>query len=385
MSKKRVNGEGTITKLSDKKYMGKIMVGWKPDGKPDRVSVYGKNEKEVSIKLREISSQLAKGTYIHSCKDTFGEWVVVWLKDYKSIKLKPRTYDIYESQINTHIIPELGDIQLKDLKSHQLQHFYNKKYNAGQGLASATIKKIHSIINSSLKQALINDLIIKNPSEGVELPALEQKIIKSFTEEEHTRFFEAAKKSDYFNAFLLADYTGVRMGELLALKWDDIDLENGQLSITKTLSLVKDRKGISKKKYLLVVQKPKTKASIRTLPLTKNAIKMLSELKVNKSSKSNLVFPSRKNTYIYPRNFERSFQNIVLKAGIEECNTHTLRHTFATRCFEKGINLKIISKWLGHSKIAHTLDIYTHIMPDTEKNAVRILESPINKAFEPIQ
>lgn len=375
MAKKRTNGEGTITKLKSGKYMGKIMIGWKKDGKPNRVSVYGKSEKEVSIKLRELASQLDKGTYVQPNKYTFGEWIKRWLQDYKSINIKPRTYDTYESQINNHIIPHLGYIALRNIKSPHIQSFYNTKYNNGNGLSSATIRKIHNIIYASLKQAQNIDLIVKNPAEYVELPSLEQKTIRAFTEDEHALFFEFAKKSDYYNAFILADDTGIRIGELLALTWNDIDFKNRQISITKTISIIKDRKETSAKKYTLIVQKPKTKASIRKVPLTQRAYKMLLELKLKNSLDNQLVFPSRKGTYINPRNFERSFSKIVNRAGIDKCNCHTLRHTFATRCFEKGISIKIISKWLGHSKIAHTLDIYTHIMPDIEKQAIQLLES----------
>lgn len=385
MTKKRVNGEGSITKLANGKYMGKIMIGWKKDGKANRVSVYGKTEKEVSAKLRELATQSDRGTYVMPNSFTFGEWITRWLHDYKSINLKPRTYDTYESQINTHIVPELGNIQLRNLKTEQLQRFYNLKFKSGEGLSSATIRKIHNIINASLKQAQSNELILKNPSYGVELPVLEQKQIKAFTVEEHVLFFQSAKKTDHYNAFQLSYDTGIRMSELLALTWEDIDLKNEQVSITKTISFVKDRNNVSVNKYILIVQKPKTKASIRKIPLTQRALKMLMELRLKNGLKSTLVFPSRNGTYINPRNFERTFQTVVANAGIEMCNSHTLRHSFATRCFEKGISVKIISKWLGHSKVAHTLDIYTHVMPDTEKYAIQILESPINNKFKSIE
>lgn len=385
IAKKRVNGEGSITKRAEGRYLGKIMIGRKPNGSPNRISVYGKSEKEVSIKLRELATQADKGSYVLPNKLTLGEWLKRWLKDYKSIDLKPRTYDTVESHITNHIIPELGDIELKNLKAPQIQQFYNLKYSNGEGLSSATIRKIHNIINAALKQALFNELLIKNPASGVKLPALEQKPIKAFTEEEHARFFQAAKKADIHNALMLADVTGVRLCELLPLNWDDIDLKEGQIIINKTLSLVRDRKGTSGKKYILIVQKPKTKASIRKIPLTQRAQKMLMEMKLKNSLKNDLIFPSRNGTYINPRNFERSFQTIVKNAGIEKCNTHTIRHTFATRCFEKGIPVKIISIWLGHSKVAHTLDIYTHVMPDTEKSAIQILESSTNTGLKSIE
>jgi integrase len=375
MARRRVNGEGTITKLSNGTYMGKVMIGWKSNGKPNRISIYGKTEKEVSAKIREISSKVDNGSYIMPTKLTFGDWLIRWLHDYKSINLKPRTYDTYESQINTHIIPEIGGIELKNLKAPQIQQLYNKLYRNGKGLSSATIRKIHSIISSSLKQAQLNDLIYKNPAIGLELPSHEQKPIRAFTHEEQERFFFSAKGSMFYNALIFAFDTGVRMNELLALTWDDIDLKNGFVTINKTLSYVINRKKAADKKYDLIVTKPKTKASNRKIPLTSRLQKLLIEMKLRNKKVSNLVFPSKSGGYIDPSNFQRTFRSVVKKAGIEKCSCHILRHTFATRCFEKGIPAKIVSKWLGHSKVGHTLDIYTHVMPDFEKEAIHMLES----------
>ncbi|MHB8064083.1 MAG: tyrosine-type recombinase/integrase [Ruminiclostridium sp.] len=380
---KRGNKEGTITKLPNGSYMGKIMLGRKENGKPNRVSVYRKTRKEVSDKLITLASQVINGTYIEPTKLTFGEWLTKWLKDYKSINLKPKTYDTYESQIMYHIIPEIGNIELKNLKTWQLQHFYNIKYNGGKGLASATIRKIHGIIHSALKQAQINSLIIKNSAIGVELPRLEQKKIKVFSQEEQNKFFEAAKKFDMYNAFLLAIDTGLRMGEILAICWEDIDLKSGIITIDKNIVFIKDREGITGNKNMLLVQDtPKTRASIRKVPLTQRALKMLKEMNLKSNPSCNLVFASRKLTHIDPRNFERAFQTVVDKADIEKCNSHTLRHTFATRCFEKGVSVKIISKWLGHNKISHTLDIYTYVFPDIEMEAIKVLEGPVVQRVE---
>jgi len=168
------------------------------------------------------------------------------------------------------------------------------------------------------------------------------------------------------------------MNELLALTWDDIDLKNGTVSINKTLSFVKNRKDTTGNKYILIVTKPKTKASIRKIPLTPRLHKLMAEMKLKSKNTSNLVFPSKTGGYIDPSNFQRAFHSVVEKAGIEKCSCHILRHTFATRCFEKGIPAKIVSKWLGHSRVGHTLDIYTHIMPDVEKEAILLLETAQN-------
>lgn len=215
-----------------------------------------------------------------------------------------------------------------------------------------------------------------NPAESVELPPLEQKPVKAFSREEQAIFFEAAKKYYYYEAFIFEVDTGVRDGELFPLTWNDIDFEKGYVQINKTLIHVKDRENKSSNAYVLKVQdSTKTKAGIRKIPLTKRCLHMLKEMKLKNGSKSELVFPSKNGSFINPRNFLRCFKTICEKTGLRDFNCHTLRHTFATRCFEKGIPVKVVSRWLGHKKVQHTLDIYTHVMPDEEKKAIERLEN----------
>lgn len=160
------------------------------------------------------------------------------------------------------------------------------------------------------------------------------------------------------------------------MKWIDIDFEKGYVNINKTLIFVKDRANKSENAYVLQVQdSTKTKAGVRKIPLTKRCLHMLKEMKLKSGGKNELVFPSKNGTYINPRNFLRCFKSICEKAGLEDFNCHTLMHTFATRCFEKGIPVKIVSRWLGHAKVEHTINIYTHVMPDAEKEAIQALEN----------
>lgn len=375
-NRKRSNGEGSIIQLKNGRYMGKVMLGWKADGKPNRKTVYGDSQQEVLKKINELTYEYNHGMYIEPNRMSFGEWLNFWLKTYKRKKLKPRTYDNYESQITFRIIPVLGHLPLKDITTFHIQNFYNQLSDSG--LSTATIRKIHQIINSALDKAQEQQMIRNNPAKAIELPSLEQKPVKAFTLEEQARFFEAAKSYTYYEAFIFAVSTGVREGELLALTWDDIDFEKGYVQVNKTLIFVKDRENKANSTYVLKAQdSTKTKAGVRRIPLTKRCLRMLRELKLRNIAKSQLVFPSKSGTYINPRNFLRCFDTICKKAGLEGFNCHTLRHTFATRCFEKGISVKIVSRWLGHKKVQHTLDIYTHVMPDEEKKAIERLESDI--------
>jgi integrase len=372
MAGRRGNGEGTITKLKNGLWMGRVTIGRKEDGKVDRKSLYGNTRAEVSAKMIAMQNELQSGNYISS-EMTLKQWLSSWIKEYKAISLKPKTYDVYETQINYNIIPEIGHIKLKDLKQHDIQIFYNKKYNSGKGLSSSTIRKIHNIINAALNQAVENDLMRKNIAKSLQLPKQVKPHVRAFTLLEQTKFFEAAKEYRLYSAFLVNVDTGLRSGELLALTWNDIDLEKGLITINKNIINVKNRdEGAGTKNKLIVQDSPKTEASNRIIPLTKRSLNILKEMLENKTC--NFVFPSENNTYISLRNYQRTFYKVLEKACLEKCSPHVLRHSFVTRCFEKNIQTKVISEMVGHSKLAHTTDIYTHIMIDIKMDAVKALD-----------
>jgi len=302
MSIKRSNGEGNILKLENGRYMGKIMIGRLPNGNPNRKTVYGDTQAEALEKINELKYEFNHGIYIEPNRMKLGEWLPIWLKTFKRKKLKARSFDTYESQINAHIIPVLGNIALKDLTSFHIQDFYNEL--GDNDLSSATIRKIHQIINSALNKAQEQKMIRFNPAESVELPPLEQKPVRAFSRDEQAIFFEAAKGYSYYEAFIFEVDTGIRDGELFPLTWKDIDFEKGYVQISKTLIFVKDRENKSGNAYILKVQdSTKTKAGVRKIPLTKRCLHMLKELKLKNGSKSELVFPSRNEHLLIPEIF----------------------------------------------------------------------------------
>ena len=372
MAGRRGNGEGTITKLKNGLWMGRVTIGRKEDGKLNRKSLYGNTRAEVSAKMVALQNEIQTGNYI-ATEMTLKQWLITWLKEYKAINLKPRTYDVYETQVNYNIIPDIGNLVLKELKQQDLQRFYNKKYNNGKGLSSATIRKIHNIINSALNQAVENDLMHKNVAKNVQLPKLVKPQVKAFTLQEQNLFFEAAKEYRLYYAFIVNVDTGLRSGELLALTWNDVDLDNGLIRVNKNIMSVKNRDENAESKNKLIVQdSPKTEASNRTIPLTKRSLSILKEIHNNKTC--DIVFPSEKDTYVSLRNYQRTFYKVLDKAELKKCSPHVLRHSFVTRCFEKNVQTKVISEMVGHAKLAHTTDIYTHIMLDVKRDAVNALD-----------
>lgn len=374
-TKKRGNGEGSIIQRKDGRWMGSITIGRNTNGKLIRKCIYGKTRKDVQDKMVQVASELAKGSFFEPSKMLLKDWLIYWLKNYKSIKLKPKTYDGYETIINSGIIPFIGDKQLKELQASDIQKFYNDRYNDGKGLATSTIRKTHVILKSALKQAVTNDLIHKNPADYVELPSMQKREIRAFTKAEQKKFEYHSKEYRLYEAFIINLDTGMRLCEILALTWDDVDLDKNEIHIKKNLVSVKDRSKSNKKNKLLVQNSSKTKNSTRSIPLTKRCVLLLKELKIRQQKLSEIVFCSKVGTHVSPRNYERTFQKICKKAGIDNCNTHTMRHSFATRLFEAGVPAKTISQLLGHSSVSFTLDTYTHVLPDTKNEAIKVLES----------
>lgn len=372
---KRGNGEGSIVKRKDGRWQGSIMTGRDLNGKIIRKTVYGKTQKEVQESLNKISGQLYNSKYFEPSKLELQNWLKDWLKNYKSISLKPVTYDLYETMIDKVIAPQIGHYKLKDIKPIHIQTLYNKLYDGGNGYATSTIQKVNNILYPAFNVAVMNELVDKNPVDGVQMPKHKEKQVRALTIAEETKFLEIAKKNQYYAAFVVLLDTGVRCGELLALTWEDIDLKNGTLHVCKNLVAVKDRDSKEGKQKIVVQDTPKTSKGVRTIPLTSRALNLLRELKLKQQSKTNIVFCTKNCTYLFPKNFRRAFQCVLKRAGIEQLGLHVLRHTFATRLFEKNANPKTVSILLGHANVGITLDIYTHVEPKQMVDTIKLLET----------
>jgi integrase len=366
---KRGNGEGTITKLKNGSYMGKIMLGYKPDGTPNRISKYGKTRSEVSKKLIKAANDYNTGKYVEPSKVLLSDWMENWLKKYKKMYLKPKTYESYKSIVNFNLNPYIGNVMLKDLQIDDIQHLISILSNK---YAPSTVKRIYTVLFNALEQAFYNEMIVKNPAKLTKLPKIKPKMIKVFTLEQQISFQKKAQDYRLYEAFIVNLDTGLRRGELLALQWDDVDFKKEKISINKNIVQAKNE---NTGKYEIVVQDtPKTVKSNRDVPLTNRSLALLKKLKVKQQSKSPIVFCSQKGTYINPENYTRTFNKILKKAELKGFSPHCLRHSYATRCFEEGVPLKTVSDILGHSKTGITSDIYTHVMPNKKKEAAKALD-----------
>lgn len=383
MAGKRGNGEGTIAKRKNGKWAGAIVVGRNSDGSLNRKWFYGDTRKEVADKMQPVLASIQKGEYIEQSSMLFSDWLDTWLTQYKKLAIKLTTYDSYEINIRYHIKPKMGHIKLKDIRTFDIQKFINDTYD--NEASTALLRKLKNIVHGSLKQAVINQLIIRNPCEGIILPKHVQKEVRAFSKEEEKSFLQNLGDDRLATAFKLDMVSGLRVGELLGLSWKNVDLDNGIIKVRQTLIRIKDRsKNAQRSNKYIIDDSTKTAAGRRNVPIPKAAVQMLKEHKEKQEAEkqvaeglyedNDLLFCTALGNRYIPRNVGRSFVRLTAKAGITGVNIHSLRHTYATRLFEKGVPAKTVSELLGHTNVSHTLNIYTHVLPDMKSEAVKKLE-----------
>ena len=284
----------------------------------------------------------------------------LWLEKYAKLSIKPRSYNKYEAFITLHINPILGNIPITEITSNMLQDFILQKLENGnlktnKPLSVNTVFGIVSVLKQAFKLALTLDLIPKDPTVAIKLPQQQEKEIQALTRDEQKRIEEYCLKQTKNNyiGIIICLYTGIRLGELLALTWDDIDFEKKFLYIKKTAYKLKING-----KNQMVIDKPKTKKSNRIIPLPDKLINLL-QLTKNKST-SDYILSTKTNNMVDIRSYQRTFESILNKCGIKHYNFHCLRHTFATRALELGMDIKTLSEILGHTNVAITLNRYAH-------------------------
>ena len=372
MAKKRGQNEGSIRKRKDGKWEARVTVGINPNGSNRRKSLYGKTRQEVSIKMAEFLNDLHKGTLIDPTNKTVAEWLDEWMHDYKKLVLKPTSYINYMGYIDRQIVPMLGKYKLKDLRTDIVQKFIQDLVKLD--LATGTIYGIVKVLKSAIKQAYINGMISKNVTYGVTMPKNEKIPRKAFTPEQQNIFLEAAKGGEHSEAFILSLFTGMRIGEVLALRWSDINFDKSYLEVNRTAVVIKDVDNPDSK-WHTDFGTPKTQSSVRTIPLSPPAQKLLQKVKGEQEvlklrlgtgyEDNDLVFTAGTGTPLNPRNMQKLFKRICETADLQGFTPHCLRHTFATLGYAQGIDIKVLQEILGHANINETANTYTHVDLDT--------------------
>ncbi len=363
MAKKKQKGNGSGTIYPRKNKAGKV-IGYRGsywvNGKRRYVSAKKKSDAEKL--LRQAMSDADRGLIFDVGTLTLGVYLQHWLEDSVKDTVQTTTYERYEQIARKHITPQLGDVKLKDITPAHVRGLYKDKL---QSLSPRTVQYIHVTLHKALKQAVRDGLIPRNATQAVKPPQVRREEIHPLAPEQVKALLDAASGDRLEALYVLAVHTGLRQGELLGLKWEDVDLDEGTLQVRRTLTTAKGGS---------VLSAPKTKGSKRSVKLSESAIdalrshlqRQLEEIdRVGSLWRENgLIFASETGEPLDRRSVtNHRFKPLLKRAGLPQIRFHDLRHTCATLLLSKNVNPKIVSEMLGHATIAITLDTYSHVLP----------------------
>lgn len=375
---RRGHGEGSIYLRNDGRWAASITL----EGRK-RKTIYGKTRKDVQEQLKVALHQQQQGTLVTSERQTVAQFLTHWLEDVHKQSIRIRTYERYEEIVRLHLVPVLGHIQLLKLSPQQLQSFYTKKLN--EGLSTTTVISFHNVLHKALESAVRWNLIPRNVCDVVSPPRRKRLEVQSLDTEQVQQLLAAARGHRLEALFILALATGMRRGELLGLKWQDINFQTGMLQVRRVLTRVPTK--LPGKGY--VEAESKTERSRRSITIAPFALEALKqhrvrqlEVKLKAGSRwqeRDLVFCTSVGTPLNPdRDVLVQLKGLLKKAGLPDIRFHDLRHSAATLLLSMGVHPKIVQELLGHSQISITMDVYSHALPSLQKEAI----SKLNDIFQ---
>ena len=355
-----------IYKRKDGRWEGRFISGRKPDGRAKYTYAYGRTRKETKEKLEKRKMTIAAQP-TGSCRMTVKELFSWYLE---KIEVKPSTRARYDFVIENHILPHLGSVFIASLTAMQLSAFLNQKLKNGRlhggGLSAKSVRDIGVLIKAALRAA-VAEYHFPCDALNAKLPKAKQRKIEPFSSWELDRLGKALSPSANHKdvGILLSVNGGLRLGEVCALRVSDIDFQSGTVSIVREVLRIK-----LGAKTQLVIQTPKSESSVRTVPLPADALAYLKKA-VAGLPQDAYILTGRVNKPMEPRTYQYYFESILRRCGIRKRCYHTLRHTYATRCIEKGIDIKSVSEMLGHADVVTTLRLYVHPSMDSKKSAIQ--------------
>ena len=368
---KRGNHEGTIMKRADGRWHGRLIV---TDGK--RKHIYGKTRQEVARRMVEIQHEIDSGLPILDERQTVGQFLEIWIEVAKS-QIRGSSWRRYGDYVRVHLVPGLGRIPLAKLTAQHIQLFYARKLNGG--LSPTTVHHLHGLLHRALKDAVRMGLIQRNVTEMLRSPRRTTKEMMPLTQEQAAHFLDVVQGNRFEALYVLALTTGMREGELLGLRWQDVDLENATCSV---------RMNVQEPERGFVLAETKTAYSRRSITLSRLGVAALRRHKMRQEEERaalgaawrtslDLIFPNTLGGLMIPDNLvKRSFKPLIVKAGFyPEMRFHDLRHTAATLLLSRGVNVKVVSEMLGHADISITLRIYAHVIPNMQQVAADVVDS----------
>jgi integrase len=372
--KKKANGEGSIYPRKDGRYVGQYT-----DRQGKTRYIYGKTQKDVREKLTRALVNRDNGMVLDAGNLTLGQHLDRWLVDSVRHAVKPPTYESYSQLVSNHITPALGSKKLKDLTPTHVRRF--RSLELEKGLSPRTVQYLLFLLRRALQQAVNEGLLPRNVAQDIKVHQTTKGEERYLTPVQVKALLSAARSDRLEALYVLAISTGLRQGELLGLRWDDIDLDTGTLSVKRTLSLGQGGPRLTE---------PKTAKSRRSIELTAQAVEALERHRAAQDEEkarlgslwkeNGLVFRSVTGTPLRRNNLvRRSFKPLLEKAGLpRRYRFHDLRHTAASLLFLKGTHPKIVQELLGHATIAVTLDTYSHMIPGMSAQAARAMEDALS-------
>ncbi len=339
-------------------------------------------KKAAELAKAELITTVKKEGYLTPSNVTFKQLIIDWLETVHKIEVQPTTYEKTLGIVRNRIIPSFRFALVQDIKSFDLQQFLTKLLK--EGLSPAYVKTIHNILSKAFRTAIDWELISKNPIQGVKSPSIKKSNKKIWNTNEIKMFLDTCTELRWKVAFTLAISTGIRRGELLALKWSKVDFKEKTILINESLACTKE--------LGLFFKEPKTKSSIRKILLPESVINLLIQLKIEqdrvklslgaKYHLNDLVISTYDGKPIHPRNLARKFKQLIGKTDLKEINIHGMRHSNATLLMKQNVNPKIVSERLGHSNVGITLDFYSHTDLEIQKRATESLNTLFSSHIE---
>lgn len=366
-----------------KKWCIVVDLGRDDNGKRKQKWISGfRTKREAEQELARVSNKINNGIFVEPSKISIREYMNWWL-EFKKANVEISTLEQYEYIVRKHIIPAFGQYCLAVIQPFQIQDIYNELLR--DGLSKGTVKRIHYTLKNAFKQAVKLRLVLRNPIDDVEPPRVVRRERNVLDGNQMVQLIEATKgKTIFYMPILLAMTTGMRRGEICALRWNDIEFEKAQLKVRETIVVAKGK--------LIFKGYPKTKKGRRIIDLPSFTVEELKHYKTEQNKHRLQIGPAFQNhglvcarpdgQPLHPNSVSDAFRKIRKKVGFLHVGYHDLRHSHTTQLLKQGINIKVVSERLGHANIATTLEIYAHVLPSMQEEAASAIDTALRGAFQ---
>jgi len=374
---------GSIRQQGKRSWEVRLYLGRGPDGRRlYRSHTVEGTKRKAQNELNDLLSKLQRGEYVAPSRMTVGEYLERWLADYARVNVAAKTFERYAEIVHVHLAPALGHHLLPRLQPLHIQAYYSDalqrgRRDGGGGLSAQTVLHHHRVLREALQQAVRWQLLARNPADAVEPPRAQRREMEAFDQAEVERLLDTARGTRLALPVLLGVTTGLRRGELLGLRWQDVDLDGAKLAVRQSLEQTKAGG--------LAFKQPKTQKGRRVVTLPPIAVEALRRHRADQARERLLLGPAYEDhglvlaqadgRPVNPEDVTRAFKRLARKAGIRPLSLHKLRHTHATLLLGANVHPKVVSERLGHATVGITLDTYSHVLPHLQEEAARKIDA----------